>query len=68
MLGQMIIRDSGQPNLSRTLSKKNIPAAEGQDVAGIVVQTLQRMRTDECFHLLWQRVAIQPEDLHLPEA
>ena len=45
-----------------------LATAEGQEVAEIVVQTLQRMCTDECFHGFWQRVAKQAEDLHLPEA
>lgn len=49
MLSQMILSHSD--NLSRTLQKRNLSAAEGQDVAGIVVQTLQRMHTDGCFHL-----------------
>lgn len=65
MLGQMILCHSD--NLSRTLQKRDISAAEGQEVAEIVVQTLQKMRTDECFHLFWLKVTKQADDLHLPE-
>ena len=42
MLGKMILGHSD--NLSRTLQERNTSAAEGQEVAQIVVQTLQRMR------------------------
>ena len=42
MLGKMILGHSD--NLSHTLQERNTSAAEGQEVAEIVVQTLQRMR------------------------
>ena len=42
MLGKMILGHSD--NLSHTLQERNASAAEGQEVAEIVVQTFQRMR------------------------
>ena len=42
MLGKMILGHSD--NLSHTLQERNTSSAEGQEVAEIVVQTLQRMR------------------------
>ena len=59
-----VVDNNGPPSPRQ----RRLATAEGQEVAEIVVQTLQRMCTDECFHGFWQRVAKQAEDLHLPEA
>ena len=55
-LGDMILWHSD--NLSKTLLQSNtICAAEGQNVAGMVVRTLEKLRSSEAFDLFWQKVA-----------
>ena len=43
ILGKMLLRHSD--NLNQTLQKKTISAAEGQQVARMVITTLQSLRT-----------------------
>ena len=43
-------------NLSKTLQSNTICAAEGQNVAGMVVRTLEKLRSSEAFDLFWQKV------------
>ena len=68
MLGQLILSHSD--NLSHTLQKSDISAAEGQQVAELVVRTLQQLRTesDDNYHLFWQKVSKQADHFGLPEA
>ena len=66
MLGQLILSHSD--NLSRTLQKSDISAAEGQQVAELVVRTLQQLRTDDNYHLFWQKVSKHADHFGLPEA
>ena len=53
-LGEMILRYSD--NLSQCLQKKTISAAEGQQVARMVINTLQSIRNEESYNLFWQKV------------
>ena len=53
-LGEMILRHSD--NLSQCLQKKTISAAEGQQVAKMVINTLQSIRTEELYDLFWKKV------------
>ena len=48
-LGELILQHTD--NLSRTLQKSDISAAQGQEIAGLTVKTLQKIRTDESFVL-----------------
>ena len=57
MLGHLILSHSD--NLSRTLQKSNISAAEGHEVAHVVVQPLEKLRTDDSFELYWKKVSKQ---------
>lgn len=41
-------------NLSRTLQKQSLSAAEAQDIAAHTVKTLKNMRTDEAFELFFE--------------
>ena len=45
-------------NLSRTLQKQSLSAAEAQDIATLTVKTLKDMRTDEAFGLFFERVEL----------
>ena len=53
VLGELILHHTD--NLSRTLQKSDISAAEGQNVAGLVVKTLQSLRSDNSFKLFWEK-------------
>ena len=55
VLGQLILGHSD--NLSKTLQKKTCSAAEGQDVAYMVIKTLQGIWTEQSFDLLWAKLA-----------
>ena len=54
MLGDLILNHTD--NLSCTLQKTNISAAQGQSVAKLTVNTLQKIRNDQSFELLWKKV------------
>ena len=65
-LGEMILRHTD--NLSQCLQKNTILAAEGQHVAKLVTDTLQSIRTEECYDLFWQKVVYFCEDNSVQEA
>ena len=54
-LGQLILGHSD--NLSKTLQRRDISVAEGQQVTEMTVKTLLSIRSDEKFSLLWQKIA-----------
>ena len=64
-LGEMILRHSD--NLSRTLQKKDLSAAEGQRVAGLVKATLQSMRSTDQFDLFWKVLTKKAAQLNIDE-
>ena len=43
-------------NLSKTLPTPSLTASEGQEVANLTCQTLQRMRNGEMFDLFWTNI------------
>ena len=43
-------------NLSKTLQRSTVSAAEGQRVAAPTLTTLEKIRTDEDFNLIWKLV------------
>ena len=65
-LGQLVLRHSD--NLSRTLQKADISAAEGQDVTAMTVTVLQSLRTADKFDLFFVRVraAASQHDIEEP--
>ncbi len=54
MLGELILRHAD--NLSSTLQKKSMSAAEDQLIASMTVQTLNSIRNDTSFDLFWTKV------------
>ena len=60
-LAYMILRHTD--NLSRALQKGDISAAEGQDTTMMTVKTLQSLRTDDKFHLFWQKCVLEANHL-----
>ena len=50
-LGELILKHTD--NLSKTLQHKTCSAAEGQKIAGLVVKTLEAIRSEDSFNLFW---------------
>ena len=65
VLGQLILGHSD--NLSKTLQKKTCSAAKGQEVAYMVIKTLQGIQTEQSFDLLWAKLAKLSETLDVDE-
>ena len=66
-LGAKILRISD--NLSKTLQDAHISASEGHAVSSLTVKTLEKMRSDDHFSLLWETVthkanALEVRNLH----
>ena len=59
ILGEMLLRHSD--NLSKTLQKKSISAAEGQHVGKMVIYTPQSLRTEDSYDLFWTKVSTMAE-------
>ena len=64
-VGEMILRHSD--NLSQTLQKKTTSAAEGQQVARMVIETLQTLRIQESYDLFWEKVIKQADSIGIEE-
>ena len=62
-LGSLLLKHSD--NLSKTLQKTKLSAAEGQSVASLTVKTLEKMRTDDSYHLFWERCNKEAKDLEI---
>ena len=54
-------------NLSKTLQSPSLMAAEGQKLADLTCQTLEKIRNDELFDLFWQRVILFQKSLEVNE-
>ena len=65
VLGEIILRHTD--NLSRTLQSKILSAAEGQEVAGMVVHTLEAIRDDASFDIFWIKVGKCAESLDISD-
>ena len=60
-LGLLILRHTD--NLSRTVQKEDMSAAEGQEVVSLTLTTLKSIRNDASFDLFWQRVCASAEEV-----
>ena len=65
VLGEMVLRHTD--NLSRTLQAKALSAAEGQQIADMVVRTLQTLRSVESFDLFWLKVTKSADSFDVGE-
>ena len=65
VLGDLILRHSD--NLSCTLQKVDISAAQGQEVTSMTVQTLKSLRSDNNYKLFWRKVSHLAEKLEVSE-
>ena len=54
ILGEMLLRHSD--NLSRTLQDTTMSAVDGQAVAAMTLASLAKLRNEDCFALLWEKV------------
>ena len=50
-------------NLSKTLQLSSLTAAEGQKLADLTCQTLEKIRNGECFDLFWERILLLQKEL-----
>ena len=50
-LGQLVLNHAD--NLSATLQKSSISASEGQHVAKLMLETMEKLRNEESFQLFW---------------
>ena len=64
-LGKMVL--SHADNLSATLQKSSLSAAESHRIAVMTVETIVKMRTDECFDLFWESVKRNAGLVHVAE-
>ena len=55
-------------NLSRTLQKQTLSAADGQAAATLTVRTLEGIRTDEAFNLFFERIELSRRVTETDEA
>ena len=65
MLGSRILRLVD--NLSCTLQKKELSAAEGQVAANVTIKVISALRTDEEFDIFWQNVVKKSETVNVSE-
>ncbi|XP_062504942.1 zinc finger MYM-type protein 1-like [Corticium candelabrum] len=65
MLGSRILRLVD--NLSCTLQKKELSAAEGQVTANVTIKVISALRTDEEFDIFWQNVVKKSETVDVSE-
>ena len=68
-LGEMLLQHTD--NLSKSLQKETISAAEAQQLGRMVIDTLRRVREEEAFILFWDRVvkfakSVDVDEPHLP--
>lgn len=63
MLGELILKHTD--NLSKTLQKETLSAAEGQQCAALTTKTLQSIRSDDRFDLFRGKVTMTAEKLEL---
>ena len=65
-LAELILRHS--VNLSRTLQKESISAAEGQEVTSLTVTTLRSLRNEDSWKMFWAKVTRIATNLDVPES
>ena len=65
VLGARVLKHTD--NLSKTLQSPSLIAAEGQKLADLTCQTLEKIHNDESFDLFWQRIVLFQQDLEVNE-
>ena len=62
-LGNLVLRHSD--NLSRTIQKPTLSAGDCQSLAKLSLNTMQKLRNDESFDLLWSNVNSKADELEI---
>ena len=62
-LGLLILRHTD--NLSRTMQRADMSAAEGQEVMCLTLSTLKSLRNDSSFDQVWQRICALCDELDI---
>lgn len=65
LLGEIVLHHAD--NLSRTIQAKTISAAEGQQMARLVIQTIKNLHEEEMYDLLWMKAVKFAESLDIQE-
>ena len=52
-------------NLSKTLQSPELTSADGQKLAYLTCQTLEKIRNDECFDLFWDKVILLQKEFEV---
>ena len=65
VLGARVLKHTD--NLSKILQSPSLTAAEGQKLADLTCQTLEKIHNDESFDLFWQRVILFQKGLEVNE-
>ena len=55
MLGEMLLKHSD--NLSKTLQKETLSAADGQECAALTLKTLESLKSQEMFEYFWKKLS-----------
>ena len=62
-LGLLILRHTD--NLSKTMQRADMSAAEGQEVMCLTLSTLKSLHNDSSFDQFWQRICASCDELNI---
>ena len=62
-LAETVLRMSD--NLSKTLQHKEYSAAEGQEISSLTVKTLESIRNESSFDMLWDKIELRRQALEV---
>ena len=62
-LAETVLRISD--NLSKTLQHKEYSAAEGQEISSLTVKTLESIRNESSFDMLWDKIELRRQALEV---
>ena len=62
-LGSLLLGHSD--TLSKTLQKTRLSAAEGQNIASLTVQTLEKLQSDDSSDSFWDRCKVEAKELKI---
>ena len=63
--GKIILKQTD--NLSKTLQNSSIPAAQGQEIAYLVIETLSKDRCNKNFELFWSSLMNKKTELDVAD-
>ena len=63
---QLVLRHSS--NLSKTLQKSSLTSCQGKETADLTLQTINSLRSESEFELLWEKTVQQAEVLETTQS